>query len=57
MVSVHEAAMNSLHLYKGNDASLIERALNYQAEDVKVILRNMYSVKNDHDLAVALSND
>ena len=56
MVSAQEAAINSLHLYRGNNASTIERALGYQMEDVKVILRDMYRVKNDHDLAIALSN-
>ena len=57
MVSAQEAAINSLHLYKGNSSALIERALNYQMEDVKKILRDMYNVKSDHELAVALSRE
>ena len=50
-----QQAINSLELYKGNDPSIIERALLIQKGSVVNELKEHFGVDSNHELAIRLS--
>ena len=50
-----QQALNSLELYKGNDPSTIEMALNMQKKSVVDELKAHFGVSDNQELAVRLS--